>query len=68
MGGLTVHVSMDDDLAALGQATACVTVGSVPLGATKEFYCSQPITGRYVTAVLKNQYLAICELQVMASS
>ena len=57
---------MDDQPRGAEEGTVCVTVPTIANGATAEYDCNRPIIGQYVTVVLKNNFLTICELQVMA--
>jgi len=50
-----------------GQGRECVTVATIPQGATVQYTCSTPITGRYVTVYLPVGILQLCEVQVFGS-
>ena len=64
MRDFTVYV--DDQPRGAEEGTVCVTVPTIANGATANYNCNQPIWGQYVTVVLKNDFLTICELQVWA--
>ena len=57
-------MSVDATKTSPGQGRECVTVATIPQGATVQYTCSMPITGRYVTVYLPVGILQLCEVQV----
>ena len=62
-----VYVDDQDRDPGLGLGTVCAKVHKIENGATELYKCAQPITGRFVSVVLKHKNsLTICELEVYA--